>query len=242
MIKLIDQESLEAAKKYCAGDPFGCRILAAMLAYGINKPFAVFWVQYDESGNISAVASRLDTSMTICAKGDYDTEEMDYFVQTMMGYAGALRPVRNGEAANGLVMRLAERRNKESAGDVEINPEISDLYTVMEECAGTGFEVPPFDAFYSDMIYRNKAKTAVSAILRADGMPASCGAMHLSDNTAVLTMCASVPEHRGKGYTRHVVNALLDKTEGRDIYLMCLPSLHDFYEKFGFVTVGGFVY
>lgn len=242
MIKLVDNESLESVKEYCAGDPFGCRILAAMLAYGINKPFALFWVQYDDDGVITAVVSRLDTSMTVCAKGDYDTEEMDYFVQTMMGYAGALRPVRKGEAANGLVMRLAERRNRENVSDVELNPEISDLYTVMEECAGTGFEVPQFDAFYSDMIYRNRAKTAVSAVLRADGMPASCGAMHLSDNTAVLTMCASVPEHRGKGYTQHVVNALLDKTEGRDIYLMCLPSLHNFYEKFGFVTVGGFVY
>jgi GNAT superfamily N-acetyltransferase len=242
MIKLIDNDSLDAAKKYCAGDPFGCRILAALIAYGIDKPFALFWAQYDENGSICAVISRLDTAMTICAKDDYDTEEMDYFVQAMVGNMGALRPVRTGEPANGLVMRLAERKNKDTSSDVEINPEISDLYTVMEECAGTGFEVPQFDAFYSDMIYRNKAKTAISAVLHADGLPASCGAMHLADNTAVLIMCASTPEHRGKGYTKQVVNALLDKTEGRDIYLMCLPSLHDFYEKFGFATVGGFVY
>lgn len=242
MIKLIENDSLEAAKEYCAGDPFGCRILAALLAYGIDKPFAMFWVQYDESGAITAVVSRLDNAMTVCAKGEYNVEEMDSFVMAMMGYTGALRPARQGEASNGLVMRLAERRINEMTSDVEINPEISDLYAVMDECAGTGFEVPPFDAFYGDMIYRNKAKTALSAIVRVDGMPASCGAMHLSDNTAVLVMCASAPNHRGKGYTRRVVNALLDRTQGRDIYLMCMPSLHDFYEKFGFVTVGGFVY
>lgn len=242
MIKLIENESLEAAKAYCAGDPFGCRILAALNAYGIDKPFALFWAQYDESGKITAVLSRLDTAMTICAKCEYDTEEIDCFVQSTVGDIGALRPVRSGEAATGLVMRLAERRINENTSDVEINPEISDLYTVMEECAGKGFEVPPFDAFYGDMIYRKKAKTALSAIVRVDGMPVSCGAMHLSDNTAVLVMCASAPEHRGKGYTRRVVNALLNKTEGRDIYLMCLPFLHDFYEKFGFATVGGFIY
>lgn len=242
MIKLIDNDSINAAKEYCAGDPFGCRILAAMAAYGIDKPFALFWNQYGADGAIAAVVSRLDTAMTVCAKGDYDAEEMDYFIQTMIGSEGALRPARKGEAANGLVMRLAERRNRGSTSDVEINPDISDLYTVMEECAGTGFEVPQFDAFYGDMIYRNKAKAAVSAILRTGGMPASCGAMHLSDHTAVLTMCATVPEHRGKGYTQQVVNALLDKTDGRDIYLMCLPSLHDFYQKFGFITVGGFIY
>ena len=58
-----------------------------------------------------------------------------------------------------------------SASDAEINPEISDVYAVMEECAGTGFEVPRFDDFYSDMIYRKKAKTVLSAIVRAEGMP-----------------------------------------------------------------------
>ena len=242
MIKMLDNDTLQAAKDYCKGDPFGCRILAALLAYGIDKPFAQFWAQYGENGEITAVIGKLDNAMTVCAKGVYDTEEIDCFVEANVGYMGALRPVREGESANGLIMRLADRKNRESAGDVEINPEMSDMYTVMEECAGTGFEVPNFDDFYSDMIYRRKAKTVISAIVRDDGMPAACGAMHLSDNTAVLIMCAAVPEHRKKGYTTNVVNALLDQTGGRDIYLMCMPSLHDFYTRFGFVTTGGFVY
>ncbi len=242
MIKMLDHDSLDTAKRYCENDPYGCRILGALLAYGIDKPFAQFWVQYDENGAVTAVIDKLDNAMTVCAKGVYDTEEIDSFVFANVGYVGALRPAREGESASGLVMRLANRKNRESASDVEINPEISDMYTVMEECAGTGFEVPDFDDFYSDMIYRRKAKTVVSAVVRDDGMPAACGAMHLADKTAVLIMCAASPEHRGKGYTSRVVNALLDRAEGRDIYLMCMPSLHDFYARFGFVTIGGFVY
>ncbi len=245
MIKMIDQDSFEAAKQYCQGDPFGCRILAAMLAYGTDKPFALFWAQYegeDGEGAITAVISRLDTAMTVCAKGTYDTEELDCFIQANMGYFGALRPAREGESSNGLVMRLANRLNTVSSSDAEINPEISDIYAVMEECAGTGFEVPRFDDFYSDMIYRKKAKTVCSAIVRAEGMPVACGAVHLSEGTALLTICACVPENRRKGYASKVVNALLDKCEGRDVYLMCMPSLHDFYARFGFLTTGGFVY
>ena len=245
MIKMIDQSSFEAAREYCLGDPFGCRILAAMLAYGTDKPFALFWAQYEgdsEEGAITAVISRLDTAMTVCAKGSYDEEELDCFIQANMGYTGALRPAREGETANGLVMRLARRKNVVSATDAEINPEISDVYAVMEECAGTGFEVPRFDDFYSDMIYRKKAKTVLSAIVRADGMPAACGAVHLSPGTALLTICACVPEMRGKGYAGKVFNALLDRCADRDIYLMCMPSLHDFYAKYGFLTIGGFIY
>lgn len=242
MIKMLDSDSIGNAKSYCEGDPFGCRITAALITYGVDKPFANFWAQYDQNGKITAVIFRLDNSMTICAKGEYDTEEIDCFVEANMGYMGALRPARAGESANGLVMRLANRKKSSFSGDVEVNPEISDIYAVMEECAGTGFEVPKFDDFYSDMMYRRKAKTVISAIVRGDGMPVSCGAMHLANNTAVLIMCACVPEHRGKGYTSSVVNSLLDRTEGRHIYLMCMPSLHDFYTRFGFVTVGGFVY
>ena len=195
MIKLLEKDTVEAARSYCEGDPFGCRILAALLAYGIDKPFAQFWAQYDESGSITAVFCRLDTAMTVCAKGDYDTEEADSFVQANMGYMGALRPARQGESANGLVMRLTENKITESTADVEMNPEISDVYAVMEECA-----------------------------------------------TALLTICACVPEHRRQGYTRKVVNALLERNPDCDIYLMCMPALHDFYRQFGFVTIGGFVY
>ncbi|MBQ1411983.1 MAG: GNAT family N-acetyltransferase [Clostridia bacterium] len=242
MIKMLDEESLAAARRYCEDDPFGCRILGALLAYGLDKPFAQFWAQYDDKGNMTAVIDKLDVAMTVCAKGDYDAEEVDEFVSANVGYMGALRSVREGESASGLVMRLGGRKNRESSGEVELNPEISDLHAVLEECAGTGFEVPDFDSFYSDMIYRRKAKSVLTAVVRDEGLPAACGAMHLSDSTGVLVMCAAVPEHRGKGYTGQVINALLDRTAGRDIYLMCLPSLHGFYEKFGFVTVGGFVY
>ena len=245
MIKMIDQDSFEAAKEYCQGDPFGCRILGALLTYGTDKPFALFWAQYageNGDGEITAVISRLDTAMTVCAKGSYDEEELDSFIQANMGYTGALRPTRDGETANGLVMRLAKRKNVVSASDAEVNPEISDVYAVMEECAGTGFEIPRFDDFYSDMIYRKKAKTVLTAIVREDGMPVACCAVHLSPGTALLTICACVPELRGKGYTTKAVNALLDRCSDRDVYLMCMPSLHDFYAKFGFLTVGGFIY
>ena len=180
--------------------------------------------------------------MTVCAKGEYDTEELDCFIQANTGFTGALRPVREGESADGIVMRLARRKNVVSASDAEINAEISDIYAVMEECAGTGFEVPKFDDFYSDMIYRKKAKTVVTALVRSDGMPAACCAMHLSPGTALLTICACVPEHRGNGFAAKSINALLDRCADRDIYLLCMPSLHDFYAKFGFLTVGGFIY
>ncbi len=240
MIKLIDDESIDKAREYCEGDPFGCRILCAMKAYGIHSQFALFWAQYDECGGITAVVSLLDTGMTICARGEYDAEEMDCFAFAQIGFNDLLRPVREGEAADGLVMRLGERKSSDFTGNVTINPEISDLYAVIEECGGKGFETPPFESFYSDMMCRRKAKVTDSAVLFEDGMPVSCGAMHISDKTAVIIMCASVPDYRGKGHSSCVINALLDRANGRDVYLMCLPTLHDFYEKQGFVTVGGF--
>lgn len=242
MIKLVEEAQLEELLEYCEGDPFGCRIYAAAKAYGTDKPFAQFWLVRDSGDAVTAAIGKLDDGMTICAKGDYDFEEVDTFVRMMNGEILALRPARRGEAASGVVLRLDRSAMSENvSGDAQLNPPTEDLYTVMEECTGAGFEIPTFEAFYGDMIYRQKAGTVVSAIARSEDMPVACAAMHLSKTTALLTLCASAPSVRGQGYGGFTVRSLLSKISSHDVYVMCVISLVEYYEKMGFVPVGGFV-
>lgn len=248
MIRLCDESTLATLLEYCEGDPFGCRIYAAAKAYDTDKPFAQFWLVYAEredgtDGEITAAISKLDDGMTICAKGEYDHEEVDTFVSMMNGAVLALRPARAGEAATGVVMRLdREKMGEAASGECEFNPNAGDLYAVVEECTGVGFEIPSFEAFYGDMRYRERAGTVVSAIVRKDELPAACAAMHLSESTAMLTLCASSPDVRGQGYGACAVRSLLAKISDRDVYVMCLAGLVEYYEMMGFVPVGGFVY
>ncbi|MBQ4312733.1 MAG: hypothetical protein IJC18_00860, partial [Clostridia bacterium] len=133
MIKIVENDSITAMAEYCAGDPFGCRIMATYNTYGLGESFADFWIQTsnsNNSGEIVAVIGRLDDGLTICTKGGSDDEELDLFVREMMGENGALRPARKGEVSDGLVMRLADDVPMPTLGDVEINPPCEDIFTV----------------------------------------------------------------------------------------------------------------
>ncbi len=241
MIRIVENDSIIKMLEYCAGDPFGCRILATYRSYGLGESFAQFWLQLDEKENVTAAIGALDNGITICTKGEYDTEEIDAFVRMLAGETGALRPTRQGELAEGLVMRLDRSVFAETGGDAEINPPCEDLYTVIENCPGTGFDVPPFESFYPDLYRRIKAGTSVTAVARNGVMPISCAAMHIVGPVGLLNTCATIPASRGNGAASSCIRAIISRQPAdMDIYVMCLPNLCGFYERIGFRIVGGF--
>lgn len=244
MIRIVeDKDAILAMTEYCAGDPFGCRIMATYLTYGLDKPFAKYWIQLDEKEQVTAVLGSLDNGLTVCARGEYDAEEVDCFVDMLAGKNGALRPVREGEVATGLVMQLDRSVPVTAGGDIEVNPPCEELYTVIESCPGLGFDVPPFEEFYSDMRLRTRLATAVTALLRSGIMPVSCAAVHKAAGVSLLTMCATVPEFRGKGCGSACVRAIISRLpREEDVYAFCLPGMVGYYETMGFRVVGGFVY
>lgn len=243
MLRLVENDSIIAMRSYCEGDPYGCRIMATYDTYGLGEAFAQFWLQLDNKGSITAVVGSLDNGLTVCAKGKYDSEEIDTFVEMLAGKNGALRPVREGETADGLLMRLDRSALPPCGGDVEICPPCEDLYSVMERCPGLGFNVPPFEPFYVDMRRRTKAGTALTAVLRREVLPISCAALHMASGVGLLTLCATLPEFQGQGCgatcARALINRLKPETEA---FVFCLPGFCGYYEKMGFRVAGGFVY
>jgi N-acetylglutamate synthase-like GNAT family acetyltransferase len=57
------------------------------------------------------------------------------------------------------------------------------------------------------------------------------------DGTFELASIAVVPEWRGRGVARRIIEHLLEQHPGR-LYLTCRDVLEPLYQKFGFVTVG----
>lgn len=241
MIRIVENDSITKMMEYCSGDPFGCRILAVYRTYGLGESFAQFWLQLDEDENVTAAINALDNGITICARGEYDTEEIDAFVHMLAGETGALRPVRRGELAEGLVMKLDRSAFSDNGSDAELYPPCEDVYNVMENCPGMGFDVPAFEAFYPDMYRRIKNGTAVTAVSRSGVMPVSCAAMHIAGGVGMVTTCATIPAHRGSGSASSCIRALISRQPAEmDIYVMCLPNLCGFYERIGFRIIGGF--
>lgn len=243
MLRIVENDSIKTMIEYCKGDPYGCRIMATYNTYGLGNSFAQFWLQLDAHQKVTAVVGSLDNGLTVCAKGNYDHEEIDAFVDMLAGKNGALRPVREGETADGLVMRLDRSLLPPSSAEIEIDPAIEDLYSVIKRCQTAGFYVPAFEPFYVDMRRRTKARTAMTALLRKDLMPVSCAAFHLAAGVAVLNTCATVPAYQGQGCGAACTRALMARIDPQtDAYVYCLPGLCEYYQKMGFRVVGGFVY
>lgn len=242
IIKLAQENQLPLLFDYCKGSALGCRIAAAAIAYGTTRPFAQFWFMHDDNDEIIGVINKLDDGMTLYAKGDYDHEAVDTFVNMMNDTSRFTRPVRPGEAATGLIMRLsAPIHNFESGANVQINPKIENLYSVMEICDASGFEIPSFEGFYGDMLYRTRSGSVISAIVRDGDNSVACVAAHLSEDSALLTICACTPEYRGKGYASYAIKSILSKLGDRQVYTTCFMGLEEFYQKLGFEIIGGFV-
>lgn len=51
-----------------------------------------------------------------------------------------------------------------------------------------------------------------------------------------LASIAVVPEYRGQGLARAIIESLLNESP-RPLYLTCVSTLEPFYNKFGFVTI-----
>ena len=86
MIQLIDRREIPRLLSFCKGSPYGVRISAFLQAYGTSYPFALFWMQTDASGRITAALSRVDGHVTLCASEQADWEEVWAFLSAA-GYA-----------------------------------------------------------------------------------------------------------------------------------------------------------
>jgi N-acetylglutamate synthase-like GNAT family acetyltransferase len=58
-----------------------------------------------------------------------------------------------------------------------------------------------------------------------------------SDGSRELASIAVQPRFRNQGVASIIIGNLLEKEEGRSVYLMCRAKLGPFYEKFGFHSI-----
>ncbi len=75
--------------------------------------------------------------------------------------------------------------------------------------------------------------------VNAEGQVISCGQLkpHGAD-ILELASIGTLPEYRGQGIAREVIEALLAKSP-RPLYLMCIAHNGPMYEKFGFRIIEG---
>ena len=222
----------------------GCRILAGVQAYGLDRPFFSLWLQMNGETPKAALA-RLDGDWTLAATGAFDGEE----ALALMRAAGGDHITARSDAFAALGLSVREQFCEMQLGpdrfaaprplpELEWSPSPRKLYEVLSACEGPGMRLPAFEPWYLDMSHRMRHKAARAVLLRRDGSPAACAmTVAEADGEAVLGGVAVLPRLRGQGLGARIAGALLKSLseEGRTVYLMRETDRHKrFYCALGF--------
>lgn len=188
---------------------------------------------------VTAVISKADGVINLCASTAADFEELRAFVFSLSGRLfcsdETLRLLDTGlNYWCGDIMRLESKIDTQQ--DVTYTPDIKTLYFGMKQ----EFELPAFEDFYTDIFYRRRADNLHLCAVQEDTFVIS-SAMTVaeSDDAAIIGGVFTRDEHRRKGYAKRTVKGLCSVLDKKNIYLLIRdPSLCGFYEGIGFRKTG----
>ncbi|MBW7572694.1 GNAT family N-acetyltransferase [Caproiciproducens faecalis] len=239
MIKKVEYE--DALSSFGA-TAFGCQILSAAEAYGLNEPFAQFWVQ-EGTGTLLC---KLDDALILDA-GSPDFDELTDFIRM----TGANRLLCSSAAAKqtgfpvtstGQIMVYENAEPVQARFLFEKNPGLRDIYALLSACATESFTPPEFEPFYMDMSHRIRHDTAAAVGIRQGDTLVSCAVCSARTNeTAVLSAVCVDPGQRCKGLGHETLSALISQLPGRRIFILRTQDENeDFYRSYGFTACGEF--
>ena len=137
-----------------------------------------------------------------------------------------------------VLMKFVRKPETEISDNIDFNPTIREIYSVLERCRGEGFEIPDFDSFYPDMSHRVRHNLSRVLAYRLEGQAiACCMTSAETDNCAIISGVACLPECRGKGYASKLVAKISETLGDTDIFVFCREELVGFYSRLGFSNI-----
>nr|WP_319489362.1 GNAT family N-acetyltransferase [uncultured Caproiciproducens sp.] len=222
---------------------FGCRILSTASAYGLNEPFAQFWVQ---EGTHTALCKLDDTVILDAGETDYN-ELRDFIRMTganrLLCDSAAAQKIEFQIAASGQIMVYESTAPVQTQSAFEINPSLRDMHALLSICATETFTPPEFEPFYMDMSHRIRHGTAMAVgMFQADKQLVSCAICSaLTEEKAILSAVCVNPEYRRKGLGHETLSAMISQMPDKKFFVLRAQHENEsFYRTFGFTACGEF--
>lgn len=247
MIKIIDGEftKFEEFKSFCKNDSFGTRIYSHFLCYGYEFDFVSFWVQINETGDISAAFCRIDGDfiVSLIEKADFDE------ISSFLSFQDKRSITFNLKYAD--IINLCYR--EKSTGDIlfyqgndkavfaydTFTPQLKDYHNLLLSCESDDFFVPEYLTFLSDVSRRQQRDLCDIVGIVSNNELVSCAmTVSYTDFSVILGAVATHPSHRKHGYAGCIVKNLAEKYKHLDsVYIYTTIERNTFfYESLGFVV------
>ncbi len=226
--KLMDQKNI-----------YACKIACLFESYGLNYDFAEFWVQYDDENHPVSAISKFYGDMTVQTTDKTDFDELKEFLQ-ITGFTSVLSEKELfSDSFSGMTMQTLSRKTGITA---EVNPNLNEVYRLLQSCQSDSFEVPGYEDFILDMSHKIRHRTAVCVGVRSNGKLVSTAmTVAQSKNCAVIGAVATDKNCRHSGHGTKCVNTLCDLLYDRNIFIMRDENENErFYRSMGFENQGKF--
>ncbi len=234
MIELI--ENSRQFSGFTHADIYSVRIFSLLMAYGCGYPFARFYRQINENGEITAVLSVLDKDITVSFCSGADRDELSEFI-SVIGFSSVLcDELLDIDAGyeSGTVMKT-DKTVELVLPYIEIDeyPPLFDLYNFID------YGENHFEAWYVDINHRIRHGCAKAVTLNVDDEIISSAIFSsIYENCAILTGVQTKPEFRKMGYGSALVSDMCCNFGGT-VYLMRESGRNEsFYKKLGFESTG----
>ena len=239
VILFADQSKiLDLRKLICKKNIYACKIACLLDSYGLKYDFAEFWLQYENNEPVTAI-SKFYGDMTVCTTEKTDFDELKEFL-LITGFSSVIseKEIFYGSYKGIVMEKVAESQDI----TVEINPDLNEVYRLLESCKSNNFEVPEYEDFILDMSHKIRHKTALCVGVREDEKLISTAMTVAQSETCAIIGAVSTDEnYRHSGYGGKCVKTLCGLMNGRKIFIMRDEFENEnFYKSMGFENKGKF--
>lgn len=217
---------------------YACKIACLLDSYGLAYDFAEFWVQYAGHEPVTAISKFYgDVTVQITNKTDFD-ELKEFLIITGFSSLLSEREIFS-DSFSGIVMSKSHLKTGVTA---ETNPDLNEIYRLLESCKSSSFEVPDYEDFILDMSHKLRHGTALCVGVRENGKYiATAMTVAQSKTCAIIGAVAVDKNYRHSGHGSVCVNALCNLLKDRQIFIMRDEKENEkFYKSLGFENQGKF--
>lgn len=252
MIKIIDGDFdfVREFKNFCKRDSFGTRIYSHFMCYGYEFDFAEFWVQVDETMNVTSVLCKIDGDVVVSLSENSDFDEITAFLNFQEKssvtfdekYADVIK-TNLSISSVGDVLLYKSNDNKITSYEL-VSPEIKDYHNLLLTCRSSDFFVPNYMNFLADVSRRKQRQLCYIHGIVDEGKLVSCAmTVSYTDFSTIIGAVATHPEYRRHGYAGYIVKSLAERSQKRgSVYIYTTVKRNtDFYKTLGFVVTGRWI-
>lgn len=246
MIKRAENGDVSALLSFLSDDAVSTRIKANLSVYKCDYPFAEFWAQYGENGEVCAVMSEINGAAALTFSDSADKQEIASllnfipFSSLMLDYDKAerlsLKTYRSGDVLMFGGNATGAYENTADCADMK------KVFSLIKENEGASVARLDYLEWLSDFTFKNNRSAArLKALHIEDSLVSAAMTSAETCDSAIISGVFTSEQMRKRGYGEQVLLSLTKSLvrENKKVYILTADEkMTSYYEKRGFIKTG----